>query len=56
MKEGVSISDCIYLCKNLKDGFNYVCVSSAGLFQEQTSNLKRISSTFSKIIKEKELK
>ena len=32
MEKGTSISDCIFLCQNLKKiGFNYVCVSSGGV-------------------------
>jgi len=42
MKEGVSISDCIYLCKNLKKiGFNYVCVSSAGIVPKTNIKFKK---------------
>ena len=42
MKEGVSISDCIYLCKNLKKiGFNYVCVSSAGIVPKTKIKFKK---------------
>mgnify|MGYP001170732843 CR=1 FL=1 len=42
MKKGSSISDCIFLCKNLKKiGFNYVCVSSGGVVPKTKVKFKK---------------
>ena len=54
MKEGVSISDCIYLVKIKKIGFNYVCVSSAGIVPRTNIKFKKgYQVHLAKIIKEK---
>jgi 2,4-dienoyl-CoA reductase-like NADH-dependent reductase (Old Yellow Enzyme family) len=42
MKKGASITDCIFLCKNLKRvGFNYVCVSSGGVIPKTKIKFKK---------------
>ena len=42
MKKGASISDCIFLCKNLKRiGFDYVCVSSGGIIPKTKIKFKK---------------
>ena len=42
VKKGTSISDCIYLCENLKKiGFNYVCVSSGGIIPKTKIKFKK---------------
>ena len=42
MVQGVSISDCIYLCQNLKKiGFDYVCVSSGGVIPKTKIKFKK---------------
>lgn len=42
MEQGVSISDCIYLCQNLKKiGFDYVCVSSGGVIPKTKIKFKK---------------
>lgn len=42
IKQGSTISDCIFLCKNLKKiGFNYVCVSSGGVVPKTKIKFKK---------------
>ena len=42
MSKGTSISDCIFLCQNLKKiGFNYVCVSSGGVIPKTKIKFKK---------------
>ncbi len=42
LKKGSTISDCIFLCKNLKKiGFNYVCVSSGGVVPKTKIKFKK---------------
>jgi len=42
MEGGTSISDCIFLCRNLKKiGFNYVCVSSGGVIPKTKIKFKK---------------
>ena len=42
LKNGITISDCIYLSKNLKKiGFNYVCVSSGGIIPKTKIKFKK---------------
>lgn len=42
IKQGSTISDCIFLCKNLKKiGFDYVCVSSGGVVPKTKIKFKK---------------
>ena len=42
VKKGSTISDCIFLCKNLKKiGFDYVCVSSGGVVPKTKIKFKK---------------
>ncbi len=42
LKKGTTISDCIFLCKNLKKiGFNYICVSSGGIVPKTKIKFKK---------------
>ena len=55
LKNGSSISDCIYLCKKLKMiGFDYVCITSGGIISKTRINFKKGYQVFlAKKIKEK---
>ena len=44
LKKGTTISDCIFLCKNLKKiGFNYICVSSGGIVPKTKIKFKKVN-------------